>query len=84
MGGRDSDDDRPIPKEINRKKQGKEAMANEQPKIVSITACAVPGKERTFTNVYGLDDRSRVWQWNARDGRWAPHKVQPKNDGGSF
>jgi hypothetical protein len=52
------------------------------PKITQITACAVPGREKTFTNVYGLDDQSRVWQWNAKDGAWEPHKIPAKQAAG--
>jgi hypothetical protein len=56
------------------------------PKIVQITAVAVPGERRTFVNVYGLDDRSFVWQWNAKDACWQPNKIkdtgrQARNDG---
>jgi hypothetical protein len=49
------------------------------PHIVSITAVAVPGDRRTFVNLYGLDDQSRVWQWNATDARWTPYKIAPKS-----
>jgi hypothetical protein len=48
----------------------------ETPKIIHIAAAAVPGERRTFVNVYGLDDQSRVWQWNAKLGRWQPNKLQ--------
>jgi hypothetical protein len=50
-----------------------------QPEIVTITSCAVPGVRKTFVNVYGLDKASRVWQWNARDGRWEPNKIPEKS-----
>jgi hypothetical protein len=49
------------------------------PKILQISAVAVPGRERTFVNVYGLDDQSRVWQWNAKDAKWTPHKIEAKH-----
>lgn len=51
-------------------------------KIFQISACAVPGERRTFVNVYGLDEQSRVWQWNAKSGAWEPHKVPEKSAGG--
>ena len=51
------------------------------PKIVSITSCAVPGRDKTFVNVYGLADDSRVWQWNAKLGAWEPHKIPEKSTG---
>lgn len=50
------------------------------PKIVAITSCAVPGRDKTFVNVYGLDDVARVWQWNAKLGAWEPHKIPEKQD----
>ena len=51
------------------------------PKIVQIACCAIPGNKRTFANVYGLDDQSHVWQWNARDGRWEPNVIKPQSNG---
>lgn len=54
------------------------------PKIIHIAAAAVPGERRTFVNVYGLDDQSRVWQWNAKLGRWQPNKLQPKGETGNL
>ena len=48
------------------------------PKILHITAAAVPGERRTFVNVYGLDDQGRVWQWNAKEGKWYPNKLADK------
>ena len=52
------------------------AQAPQQgPRIIQITAVAVPGERRTFVNVYGLDEHSRVWQWNAKDAKWIPNKV---------
>lgn len=54
------------------------------PKILQIAAAAVPGERRTFVNVYGLDDQSRVWQWNAKLGRWQPNKLQPKGETGNL
>jgi len=49
------------------------------PNIVHITACAVPGKEKTFVNVYGLEGSTgRVWQWNAKLAAWEPHKVKER------
>lgn len=51
-------------------------------KIYMISACAVPGERRTFVNVYGLDEQSRVWQWNAKSGAWEPHKIPEKSAGG--
>ena len=50
------------------------------PKIVSITSCAVPGRDKTFVNVYGLADDSRVWQWNAKVAQWEPHRIPEKQD----
>lgn len=26
----------------------------------------------------GLDEDSRVWQWNAKEARWRPHKLEAK------
>jgi hypothetical protein len=49
------------------------------PRILQITAVAVPGERRTFVNVYGLDEQSRVWQWNAKDARWTPNKIQQRS-----
>jgi hypothetical protein len=54
------------------------APNGQQPRILQITACAVPGERRTFVNIYGLDDQSRVWQWNAKDARWEAHRVRPR------
>jgi len=55
------------------------------PVIKQITSCAVPGDRKTFVNVYGLDEQSRVWQWNARDAKWEPHKIPEKSrSAGSF
>ena len=51
-----------------------------QPRIVSITAVPVPGDRRTFVNLYGLDEQSRVWQWDATDARWRPFRITPKKD----
>ena len=53
-------------------------MATQQPKITNITAVAVPGDTRTFVNLYGLDDQSRVWQWDATEARWRPFKIVKK------
>lgn len=54
-------------------------------RIIQIAAVAVPGERRTFVNVYGLDEESRVWQWNAKEARWRPHKLEakPSNNGRS-
>ena len=48
------------------------------PRIVQITSCAVPGERRTFVNVYGLDEQSRVWQWNAKTAKWEPNQVRER------
>ncbi len=56
-------------------------MASDVKEIVQITACAVPGERRTFVNIYGLDRQSRVWQWNAKEGKWEPHKIPEKARG---
>lgn len=58
-------------------------MSSGPVKIVQITAVAIPGSQRTFANVYGLDDQSRVWQWNATEAKWHPHKIVPKDRGSS-
>ena len=55
----------------------------EQPTITAITSCAVPGRDKTFVNVYGLSSKGQVWQWNAKVGRWEPHKIPEKNAPGS-
>jgi len=56
-------------------------MANATPtKIVQLTAVAVPGERRTFVNVYGLDEQSRVWQWKATEARWAPYKIAKRDN----
>lgn len=61
------------------KPEGRVTTANGQgPRIVQICAAAVPGERRTFVNVYGLDEHSRVWQWNAKEARWEAHKVRPR------
>lgn len=54
-------------------------------RIIQIAAVAVPGERRTFVNVYGLDEDSRVWQWNAKEARWRPYKIEakPSSDGRS-
>lgn len=52
-------------------------------RIIQITACAVPGDRKTFVNIYGLDQLGRVWQWNAKDAKWQPHKITPKETGAS-
>ena len=50
-----------------------------QTRIIQIAAVAVPGERRTFVNVYGLDEQSHVWQWNAKEARWRPHKLEARS-----
>jgi len=50
-----------------------------QPKIVSISCAVVRGDRREFVNVYGLDEQSLVWQWNAKSGAWEPNKVRQRS-----
>lgn len=45
------------------------------PRIVAITACTVAGKQRDFANVYGLDEQSRVWQWDVQTGSWRAARI---------
>lgn len=58
------------------------AASSNGPKIVQMTACAVPGEKRTFVNIYGLDDASRVWRWNPTETKWEPHRIEAKGSGG--
>jgi hypothetical protein len=54
-------------------------------RILTIATAVVPGRERSYVNVYGLDEQSRVWQWNAKDAKWVPHKVPERAaSGGGF
>lgn len=48
----------------------------EPTRIVQITACMTRGQKRDFANVYGLDEQSRVWQWDPQATKWKPFKVQ--------
>ena len=53
-------------------------------KIVAITACTTKGETRDFANVYGLDERGRVWQWDPSKGQWKPFKLEAKGSRGGF
>lgn len=53
-------------------------MASENSRIIQITACMTRGDKRDFANVYGLDENSRVWQWDASQGKWKPFKIEAK------
>lgn len=58
-------------------------MADPQ-RIVQIAACMTRGTKRDFANVYGLDQDSRVWQWDPQAAKWKPFKVtattRPRDD----
>lgn len=52
------------------------ATDSDSPRIVQITSCTTRGDKRDFANVYGLDERSRVWQWDATKAKWRPFKIE--------
>lgn len=60
--------------------RGPMLLRMEPTKILQITAATVAGARGTFVNIYGLDTESRVWQWNAKLGKWVPNKVKPRED----
>lgn len=47
-------------------------------RIVQIAACMTRGDKRDFANVYGLDEQSRVWQWDPQAAKWKPFKVEKR------
>ena len=51
-------------------------------RIIQITACTTRGDKRDFANVYGLDEASKVYQWDPSEGRWRPFKLEAKRSRG--
>lgn len=47
-------------------------------KIVQISSCMTRGDKRDFTNVFGLDDQNRVWQWDPSQASWKPFRIEQK------
>lgn len=50
------------------------------PKIISIAACPIPGDRRTFANVYGVDDRGDLFQWNIRSAEWELAQLKERGE----